>query len=344
MSVYAEYQKEMQRLASISNIKNELSNKIQMLMDQRRDVTDIKESLNLDHEIYTQQRQLDNLENDTMCKYLLKVNYLFTNQHNKPTQSTKTHGLHLFFNTINSCNNKEWYSKYIKEMHGEHTITKQEEDIFCTRCQQPFVVNEQNATQVCTKCGNLTTFIDNGPSSLTFDEQQNMVVSSTFCYKREHHFKNILNQVQSQQVAVVPEYVITEVASEIKKQRIDAQITGKIVKSILKKIKLGKYYEHCSHIATQLGGVKAPTINSNVYDQLIKMFSQIQSPFEKICPQSRKNFFNYNFIIYKFCELLHENELKQFFPLMKSVIKIKEQDVMWKRVCNILHWKFMPTR
>ena len=73
------------------------------------------------------------------------------------------------------------------------------------------------------------------------------------------------------------------------------------------------------------------------------MFQQIQNPFDKHCPEERKNFLSYSYVLYKFCELLSEDEYLPCFPLLKSKEKLYQQDVIWKKICKELQWEFIAT-
>jgi hypothetical protein len=73
------------------------------------------------------------------------------------------------------------------------------------------------------------------------------------------------------------------------------------------------------------------------------MFNEIQEPFEKSCPKERKNFLSYSYVLYKFCELVGQDEFLPCFPLLKSKEKLKQQDIIWKRMCKILQWEYLPT-
>jgi hypothetical protein len=73
------------------------------------------------------------------------------------------------------------------------------------------------------------------------------------------------------------------------------------------------------------------------------MFKDIQAPFEKHCPPERKNFLSYSYVLYKFCELLGEDEYLEYFPLLKSKEKLYNQDVLFRKICEELRWEFIPT-
>ena len=84
-------------------------------------------------------------------------------------------------------------------------------------------------------------------------------------------------------------------------------------------------------------------MNNNLEAKLRLMFSEIQEPFERNCPQKRKNFLSYSYVLYKFCELLGEDEYLPCFPLLKSKEKLKQQDSIWKGITKDLHWEYIPT-
>jgi hypothetical protein len=78
-------------------------------------------------------------------------------------------------------------------------------------------------------------------------------------------------------------------------------------------------------------------------DTFKSMFMQIQDPFEKHCPPTRKNFLSYSYVFHKFCQLLELDELLVYFPLLKSREKLFEQDKIWKNICKELRWQFIPS-
>ena len=76
------------------------------------------------------------------------------------------------------------------------------------------------------------------------------------------------------------------------------------------------------------------------------MFKQIQTPFETLRPDiipKRKNFLSYNYIMYKFFELLELDEYLDCFQLLKSRNKLYQQDIIWKHICAELKWQYIPS-
>jgi len=78
-------------------------------------------------------------------------------------------------------------------------------------------------------------------------------------------------------------------------------------------------------------------------ERLRIMFKDIQKPFDDNCPKERKNFLSYSYVLYKFCELLSEDKYLKYFPLLKSKEKLYQQDLIWNKICNTLHWEYIAT-
>jgi hypothetical protein len=180
---------------------------------------------------------------------------------------------------------------------------------------------------------------------MSYKEEQEHEKVFNYFYKRENHFNEWLNQFQARETTNIPNEIIDQLRVEFKKTKIKKldEITHAKVKSILKKLKHNKYYEHVPYIANILNGIKPPRMTQDLEDKLRKMFNDIQDPFDKHCPEERKNFLSYSYVLYKFCELLSKDEYLPCFPLLKAKDKLYQQDVIWKKICNELQWEFIPT-
>lgn len=125
-----------------------------------------------------------------------------------------------------------------------------------------------------------------------------------------------------------------------------ADITPTRVKAHLKKLRLSKWYEHCHAICNALNGTPAPKLSAALETTLKNMFNEIQKPFDtwvKVVAPQRKNFLSYGYVLYKFCELLGEDDLLQYFSLLKSQDKLYQMDAIWKKICQELHWEYIPS-
>ena len=139
----------------------------------------------------------------------------------------------------------------------------------------------------------------------------------------------------------IPLSVYDKIKKEIVKQKLHLNnLDGDNMRPLLKKINENKYYEHINHIINKLNKIPPPKFNKSVEEKLKLMFKKCQDPFNKVCPIDRKNFLSYSYIIRKFLELLNETKYIDSFPLLKSREKLYEQDIIWKKMCNLLQWPF----
>jgi hypothetical protein len=166
-----------------------------------------------------------------------------------------------------------------------------------------------------------------------------------FSYKRANHLNEWLNQIQGKETTEIPEEIYDKILLEIKKQRITnmADLTYAKVKRILKQLKVHKYYEHIPHIIHRLNGLPMPNFTPELEEKLRNMFKQIQTPFLKHSPPSRKNFLSYSYCLHKSLQLLEKDEFLKYFSLLRSREKLAGQDKIWKSICMDVGWEYIPS-
>ena len=239
-----------------------------------------------------------------------------------------------------SLNSVQSYFQNINE-----TFIDQNNYIFptdiCNVCKKGELIPiEYEGILVCNNCSSNTKFlIENEKPS--YKEPPKEVCF--YAYKRINHFREILAQFQAKETTQIPDQVLENIRFQIKKERIDlSQITNKKAKEILKKLGYNKYYEHIPFIKDKLG-IKPPIMSPELEETLCNLFSSIQEPYSKFCPEERVNFLNYYYTVYKLCELLDQKQFLPYFPMLKDREKRIEQDEIWKKICNELEWEFIPT-
>jgi hypothetical protein len=237
------------------------------------------------------------------------------------------------------------YDKYMKLIDKNYINTAADNSDmadFCSKCLVEMLLNNNTGQLICPKCGLMENIIVDSDKP-SFKEPPKEMTS--FCYKRINHLNEFLAQFQAKETTDIPEDVYNEILLEIKKERINnmANITPEKMRILLKKIKKNDYYEHIPYIINQLNGLPAPVISPEVEEIIRGMFKAIQIPFEKYCPQQRKNFLSYNYVMYKFFELLELDEYLNCFQLLKSRTKLHQQDEIWKNICKDLNWEFIKS-
>ena len=245
---------------------------------------------------------------------------------------------------------KDLYHKYLREVEqidvkdGENICCKPKKNAVCKVCKSSNTcIDYQESNIVCKDCAS-TEFFQCEELSYK-EEQETSEKIMSYSYKRDNHFNEWILQMQAQEQTNIPDEVIEQLRIEFKKQKIKdvKEITPAKVRQLLKKTKLNKYYEHIPYITNILNGFNPPKLSPELEDKLRRMFKDIQEPFNKHCPENRKNFLSYSYVLYKFCELLEEDEFLPFFPLLKAKEKLHQQDVIWKNICKELQWQFIPT-
>lgn len=122
-----------------------------------------------------------------------------------------------------------------------------------------------------------------------------------------------------------------------------ADVTQSKIKDILKKLKINKYYEHVAYITHRITGVPNPHLSIELEEKLRSMFKEIQVPFLKHAPPTRKNFLSYSYVLNKFLHLLGEDKYLKHFPLLKSREKLSSQEQIFKKIAAELNWEFHPS-
>ena len=243
---------------------------------------------------------------------------------------------------------KDIYKKYLSEVENEYTEDSMRRNDGshdpCVSCGAMYsrVMDETASEEICRECGATQYVLSD---EVGFKEEQEMEKHVAYSYKRENHFNEWISQFQAKESTSVPTEVIEQLRSEFKKMKIKelSDITHEKVRELLKKLNKAKYYEHAPYITTILNGIQPPTMSQALEDRLRLMFHVIQDPFEKHKPANRKNFLSYSYVLYKFCELLGEDDYLPCFPLLKSKEKLYIQDQIWEKICRELQWEFLKT-
>jgi hypothetical protein len=311
----------------------------------------IDEKLNIKDKIKKITCQIKTLKQKKKNYYLTNSNIIFNYFENKKKISegeTNTKSLDKFFkiNNKKSENNNNEMQKNIQQyMYNNNEIVKIDNYIvsndICSYCNiGELIPIDYEGRLVCNNCSKSVEYLIEGEKP-SYKEPPKEVCF--YAYKRINHFREILAQFQAKETTQIPDNVLEDIITQIKKERIDiSQITNKKAKEILKKLGHNKYYEHIPFIKDKLG-IKPPVMSQELEETLCNLFMEIQGPYAKYCPDDRVNFLNYYYTVYKLCELLNKPEFLPYFPMLKDREKRIEQDEIWKQICKELNWEFIPT-
>jgi len=282
---------------------------------------------------------------DEMSEYIIKCMPYMNQYVEENGIETNTDNVFNVKETV-GLKRKDIFIDYLAEVENQNVARSKDRIIEqCMNCSSSNIVHFQDTSElVCDSCGLVIACLIS--EELTYrEEQETSEKVVNYSYKRENHFNEWLSQFQAQEMTTIPDEVMEQLRSELKKIKIKKldEITHAKIRGLLKKLRLNKYYEHVPYITNILNGIRAPNMPQELEEQLRIMFKDIQKPFDDNCPSERKNFLSYSYVLYKFCELLGADEYLQYFPLLKSKEKLYQQDVIWKKICCDLQWEFIPT-
>lgn len=248
---------------------------------------------------------------------------------------------------------QELYYDYLREVEQYKGVTptrdvskKHDVNTKCSNkdCNSSNVfIDTRSSNYICRDCGTCEYYMGEELSYKEEQETSEKMVNNS--YKRDNHLNEWILQFQGRETTNIPKEVIDQLRAEFKKEKIEklSDITQTKVKAYLRKLRYSKYYEHATYITNILNGLNPPSMTHELEERLRHMFKEIQEPFQIHCPANRSNFLSYSYVLYKFCELLGEDEYLPYFPLLKSKEKLRQQDVIWKGICGELKWEYIPT-
>lgn len=291
--------------------------------------------------------KIDDIESERqLSEYLFKsMDFIKEIDSEEYTSECNNDGEIFKYISLDSQNNKEEvYKMYMAKCFPEESgicVERGKAVYVCKECQGNTVQDTSSGLLICYTCGLTEKF--NISELPEWNHAENHEYIKPYSYKRTNHFKEWITQIQGREGTNVPEEVIQLLIIEIKKERLTDKtlITYHKIKEFLKKLKLNKYYEHIPNIIHKITCNKQLVISQELEIKLTGMFNEIQEPFEKYCPKTRKNFLSYSYTLYKFFQLLDKNEYLIYFPLLKSREKLFEQENIWRGICKELDWKFI---
>lgn len=290
------------------------------------------------------EKQIDELQfKGTQMDYFntagdLIINYYEQKNHKYPTNEEQKSILELFSEPVVQENKtNKILSEYVKRIEGVNIDKYDGKNriIKCDTCGIEKIYHPTEGSFICDECGDMTDII--------IDED--FIIKDISCYHRSGRLKEWLNQFQAKENTDIPESVYDKIKYELKKRRINdySKLTRNMIREILRKLKLTKYYDNVPFIINKLNNIPAPKMNHKTEKIILEMFDMIESIWDIVKPKDRKNMISYPYLLHKLCELLEYDEFLPSFPLLKSPDVLAEQDKIWKRICDQLNWEFYPS-
>ena len=345
MTVYEIHKKKM----------NEIENNRKNLKRMEKKLEELKKDGKNAIEIFNLEKKIKEIKNDEE-----EINYYYKTRDILFSYFTDD----LDLSNPNRKSKKKLFKDYKKVIDGIDLDVKEGRDYSidynCRECGgEDLVTDKQRGEVICSDCGlvRMNDLDPDDPNSYPYNsiystrqikggegEMNEGGSGSGYSYKKVNHFMEHISHMQADEKNEVPQKVIDTVKLEMKKNRItEIDLDGKITREFLKKHGLNRFYDCVYKIISLIQGKPPVKMEPQLKDQLCDMFNEIQEPYKKHCPKNRSSFLNYRFVLHKFCQLIDRDEYLEYFPLLKPGEKLKEQDAIWKKICEELDWQFIPS-
>jgi DNA-directed RNA polymerase subunit F len=238
---------------------------------------------------------------------------------------------------LNKASLQEQYLILVDKNYACEKI-KMKKPIFCTQCKIEKRLFQSEGSYKCIECGETEDVIMESeiPSHADLSNEK-----QKYPYKKINHLKEKLSQFQSKESIDVPDDICSIIKAELKKKRIKFKdCTPKNIRAILKKYRLTIYYEHLQQIYCKISDSEPITLSRDIEETIINMFQSMQESFHKHRPPNRSNFLSYSYVLNKLFRILGMPKHANYFSLLKSKDKLREQDSIWAKICKDQSWKF----
>jgi hypothetical protein len=200
----------------------------------------------------------------------------------------------------------------------------------CQDCDTELVKIEYKT--VCTECGivaeNLELFIGEWRSPAQ-------------PYKRLPYFKELLNKAQGKVLVDLPDELLPKLRAEVLKNYCVWRVVT--VKKVLKKLGYSEFYPDSVYLFTLLFPEKrVPKLKDEEEKWLLSGFCKIQGSWCKVKPKGRKTMLSNPYIIKKLSQLKNIPLLSECFSFPKDIRKLIEYEQVWRKLCTLFEWEFIP--
>jgi hypothetical protein len=179
------------------------------------------------------------------------------------------------------------------------------------------------------------------PEKIITTPTESFTKKSNYPYKKIGHCMEKLNQFLCKGTVNVPPEVMMTMEEEIKKHgMVKKDVTVKFLEKMLKKHRLSDQYENIMYIYTGITGKPPLTISCEEYNIVLKMFSEVVNVYDRIKPDDRTSFLNYNFVLNKIFLTIGRRDIAEYFEISFISVKMQWNENIWCSICNELGWKY----
>ena len=195
--------------------------------------------------------------------------------------------------------------------------------------------SSEPGARVCNQCGVVQ------PGAVIFEQMFGRVCPTrTSNYKRIHHWHERISQLMLMESQIPADHMLA-----IAERLLDGSQTvmsKDTIRAVLRSLGLQVYIEKWLQIIERCTGVLPPCPGPVLLQHLDTLFLDLQRPFNAHKHEGRRNFLNYNYVFCRLFQRMGCTKFCMFFPLIRSKVKLRALDEMWKGMANSLGWESPP--
>jgi hypothetical protein len=351
-SILQKHEKKLLEFKEKKKQINQLQHQIDRLQNAKQHKESHKEQMN---ELENHMKTL--LSDEDEFDYLLDSSFLIMTYAELEKQEDKLLNSESASQNIDELNaiikqKADITHEYLSKFDPHNSSLKHLIDFTANICKQCSVyMTFEEGFLVCSLCGHCISTVD-ASGDLSYKEMQEYDYRTQFTYDKKSHLEDWIRRFQSKENRVIPQDVIDKVILETKKERLKDLnlLTEEKVKRYLKRLGLNEYYDNVIGIINRINNRPPFKLTAEIERKIKMMFQQIQEPYEKHKPPSRRNFLSYSYCLHKFFQILGLHEFAKYFPLLKSADKLRQQDEIFKKIVaematkdKSINWLFYPS-
>lgn len=261
-----------------------------------------------------------------LCSNTKKKSFIKTKESFNDTDSKKKDDLILKYKTI-------------AQNYVPIELSQQTQKLICSECDGT-IFAVQDTHYICQKCAHISKTYDLSP---TYKDNDRINRTNRYTYTRKGHFIEAISKFQGEQNTTIKEEVYKKLRQEIYAHNLTPQtVTKDQVYMFIGENGLSKHYEDINLIYYVLTGVKPPDISKDVR-RLIDMFEVAERIYDLIKDPDRTNSLAVNYKLLKLLQLLGYPFKKSDFYTLKTDTILEEHDEIWRKICAMTGWDFIPT-
>lgn len=208
----------------------------------------------------------------------------------------------------------------------------------CPECRTTLRELRDESMLVCPNCSASVKRIDATSAGLPYGEEFEI---TKHVYKRRKHFEALMYQFRKG-TKPIPDQVIIDLKQVYAALHIHSEyeIRPTTIKIILKKLGYPQFVDFASRILRRMVNIPIAGFTDEEIRDYVKLFDDMQTPFLMHKAAPRTNFLNASFVINRLSDIQNKPWFKECFPLMKSRNVMKEQEAMWKQMCDAIGWTY----